>query len=183
MIKTSYIFESKRLGFRNWLASDFSELHKMNTDPDVMEFFPTLYTQKQTVDFIKRMQEMFVRKSFCYFAVEILETAEFIGFIGMAEQNYQAEFTPCVDIGWRLSTKYWQKGYATEGAKRCLEFAFEELSLTSIYSIATENNANSLKVMEKIGMEKVMNFEHSLLSDYPTLKTCVLYRKQLLSKF
>jgi RimJ/RimL family protein N-acetyltransferase len=92
------------------------------------------------------------------------------------EQNYPADFTPCVDIGWRLAKAQWGNGFASEGAKACLDYAKKTLKIEEIYSIAPKINLRSEKVMQKIGMQKVKEFKHPLLSDYPHLEDCVLYK-------
>lgn len=170
-----YLFKSERLGFRKWISSDLSEMAKINADPEIMKFFPKTQTTEETQSFIERMQKQFTEFGYCYFAVELLADSEFIGFIGIAYQTYQADYTPCTDIGWRLSKKHWGKGYATEGAKRCLEYAFQNLGLIKIFSIAPKTNENSEAVMTKIGMSKVKEFDHPLLLDNNRLKVCVLY--------
>lgn len=174
-MNNKYIFTSQRLGFRNWQFSDTEKLFKLNSDKDVMEFFPFLPSLEQTKALIEKMTTQFEKYGFCYFAVDILETNEFIGFIGIAEQTFEADFTPCVDIGWRLDKKYWGEGYATEGAKRCLQFAFEEKNLDSIKSIAPKINAKSISVMKKIGMRYIKDFNHPASSSDKRLETCVLY--------
>jgi RimJ/RimL family protein N-acetyltransferase len=170
-----YIFTSERLGFRNWKTTDVNLLFEINTDENVMQFFPSIQTKEQTENFIDRMQNQYKEKGFCYFAVEIIETKEFIGFIGLSEQKFNSDFTPAIDIGWRLNSKFWHKGYATEGAKRCLEFGFYQLKLKEIIAIAPAINLPSIKVMQKIGLQKVKNFKHPLLKEFPELETCVLY--------
>lgn len=170
-----YIFTTARLGFRNWEALDIPKLAAINADPKVMEHFPSTFDLQRTEDFIKRMQKQFSEKGFCYFAVDRLTDHEFIGFIGISEQTFEAEFTPCVDIGWRLSQTYWGKGYATEGAKACLDFAFNTIGLQTIKSICPVSNDKSEHVMEKIGMKQTAYFKHPLLKDYPHLEECVLY--------
>ena len=115
-----YIFKSERLGFRNWNLTDIDPLHEINSDEKVMEFIPTIPTKKQTTEFVERMKKQFENKGFCYFAVDKLADREFIGFIGLSEQTYEADFTPCIDIGWRIKSSEWNKGYATEGAKNVL---------------------------------------------------------------
>jgi len=171
----SYIFKSERLGFRNWVASDKSKMIEINSDPKVMEFFPSIPTSQQTEDFIKRMQKQFLEKGFCYFAVDKLSDNKLIGFIGVSEQTFESEFTPCVDIGWRLSQKEWGKGFATEGAKKCLDFVFNDIGLQKIKSICPVINDKSERVMTKLGMTKKMTFNHPLLTDYKPLEKCVLY--------
>lgn len=171
-----YLFASDRLGFRNWRADDLAAMTQINTDPEVMEFLPFLQDEPKTLEFIGRMQTQFSKSGFCYFAVERLDTNELIGFIGMMEQTYPADFTPCVDIGWRLAKTQWGNGFASEGARACLTYAAEILKIKEIYSIAPKINLNSEKVMQRIGMQKVTEFKHSLLGDYPHLENCVLYK-------
>ncbi len=170
-----YIFQSNRLGFRNWQAADIPQLHQINTTPKVMEFFPGLATLEQTEELIQRMQKIFDEKGYCYFAVDELETGNFIGFIGLGEALFESSFTPCTDIGWRLSERYWGNGYATEGAQRCLVYAFEVLGLKSIKAIAPAVNVKSIQVMEKIGMHHELNFKHPKLLNEPRLVDCVCY--------
>ncbi len=55
-----------------------------------------------------------------------------LGFIGLNIPGFEAEFTPCVEIGWRLTSKYWGQGLATEGAKAMIKLEFEKFSLTEI---------------------------------------------------
>ena len=171
----SYLFTSERLGFRNWLDADLSEMTEINKHSEVMKYFPSTQDKAQTIDFVMRMQKMFIDKGYCYFAVEELAFKQFIGFIGLAHQTYEAEFTPCTDIGWRLHPKYWNKGYATEGAKACLDYGFNKLNLKQIVSIAPVINKPSISVMQKIGMSKVNTFKHPSLSDFSELQECVLY--------
>jgi RimJ/RimL family protein N-acetyltransferase len=171
----NYIFKSNRLGFRTWTEKDKSKMGMINSDPKVMEHFPTIPTQKQTDEFIDRMKTQFSKNGFCYFAVDKLENGEFIGFIGIAEQTFESDFTPCIDIGWRLARAEWGKGFATEGAKRCLEFAFNKIGLMNIKSFCPEINIKSEKVMKKIGMKKTNSFKHPLLSEFKELEKCVLY--------
>lgn len=171
----NYLFKSNRLGFRNWLASDIEKLAAINRDKEVMAFFPSIRTLQETKNFINRMQQQFSEKGYCYFAIDILEDDTLIGFIGLSEQNYDADFTPCIDIGWRLAKTAWNKGYASEGAKRCLEYGLKQLQIDKIYSIAPVINTKSEQVMRKIGMRKVKSFDHPQLLDNARLRRCVLY--------
>lgn len=176
--KKKYIFTSDRLGFRNWDLTDIDKMHEINSDEKVMEFFPSIPTKEQTTLYVERMMKQFEDKGFCYFAVDKLENNEFIGFIGLSEQTYIADFTPCVDIGWRIKYSAWNKGFASEGAKKCLDFALNVLKLETIYSIAPKINLKSEHIMKKIGLKKQYEFEHSLLTNCDKLKTCVLYKSE-----
>ena len=171
----NYLFTSQRLGFRNWQETDVEPMAAINADPDVMEFFPGTKTLQETKKFIERMQQQMGARGYCYFAVDKLEDGAFIGFIGLSYQTYEADFNPCVDIGWRLRKNEWNKGFATEGAKRSLDYGLNELGLNKINCIAPKINLRSENVMKKIGMTKVKEFIHPMLLHDDRLRECVLY--------
>jgi RimJ/RimL family protein N-acetyltransferase len=175
-VSKKYIFKSERLGFREWSMNDLLEFSALNGDEDVMEHFPNVLSQKETEDFIIRLQKHLNDYGLCYYATEVLQTEEFIGFIGLAYQAYAVEFLPATDIGWRLKKSAWGKGYATEGAKRCLEYGFNELNLEKIVATCTLNNAKSERVMKKIGMTRQGEFLHPKLKEYPEYEWCIWYQ-------
>jgi RimJ/RimL family protein N-acetyltransferase len=170
-----YLFTSDRLGFRKWTLDDLNAFAALNADTEVMEHFPKTLTKEETKAFILRLQQHYEDFGHNYYATEIRKTVEFIGFIGLAYQDFESDFTPNVDISWRLKKSAWGKGYATEGAKRCLEIAFNDLQLEKVIATCTLNNKNSEKVMQKIGMQKVRTFKHPKLKEYPKMQTCLLY--------
>lgn len=174
-----YLIKTERLGLRNWATNDLEPFFQMSQDKEVMEFFPKLLTHMECKSFIDRMQIHFQKFGFCYFAIDSLETGEFLGFTGMLNQNYKSNFTPCIDIGWRLKRSAWGYGYATEAAKSCLNFASEELRISEIYSIASVPNVSSIAIMKKIGMKYHSNFQHPALLDNDNLKNCEVYHKQI----
>ena len=171
----SYFFTSQRLGFRSWSETDIQLMAEINADPEVMAFFPAIQSLPQTTDFIKRMQAQQASKGYCYFAVDRLDNKEFIGFIGLTDQSYEADFTPCVDIGWRLKRSAWNNGFAREGAASCLAYAFTVLALERVYSVAPKVNVRSEHIMQRIGMHKVKEFIHPMLRDDERLGQCILY--------
>lgn len=175
---TKYLFRSERLGFRNWNLTDIDKMYAINADEKVMAFFPSRLTKEQTTAFVLRMQKQFEEKGFCYFAVDKLADHHFIGFIGLSAQTFTADFTPCVDIGWRIKRSEWNKGFATEGAKRCIDYALNSLKLESVYAFAPKINIKSEHIMKKIGLKKQYEFEHSLLANDDQLKFCVLYKTE-----
>lgn len=172
----SYIIQTERIGLRNWKESDWNEFAAMNADPEVMRFFETALQKEESLFMLKRLRDHFHTHGYTYFLAENLQTQEFLGFIGLAYQTYETPYSPFVDIGWRLKRAAWGKGYATEGAKACLDFAFDTLNIVEVYSVTPAPNRASEKVMEKIGMKKVEEFEHPKISEGHFLKTCVLYR-------
>ena len=175
MNKQEYLFKSERLGFRNWDPTDLDDFTLLNRDPEVMRHFPSPLTREDTKTLMDRLQRQFAEKGYTYFATELLQTGEFMGFIGLVWQEYKAPFTPATDIGWRLRKQFWGKGYATEGAKRCLEFAFNTLGLQKVVSVCPVSNHRSETVMKKIGMRKEGEFEHPGLPGNSRLNPCVWY--------
>lgn len=175
MLSEKYMFQSDRLGFRSWLTTDVTLMSELNSDPLVVEYFPKVLTPAETAAFVERMQGQFNEKGFCYFALDRLDTGEFIGFVGLSEQTFESDFTPCIDIGWRLSSKHWNNGFATEGALRCLHYAFDVLELEKVYSICPVVNIKSERIMQKIGMQKIGEFKHPKLAGNEKLEQCVLY--------
>ncbi len=97
-----YLFTSKRLGFRRWKIQDLDEFTALNSDEEVMKYFPESLSKEEVADFITKLNDHYSENGYTYYATEISETKEFIGMIGLAFQKYITEFTPAIDIGWRL---------------------------------------------------------------------------------
>lgn len=172
---------SDRLILRPWQEEDLAPFARMNADPIVMEYFPCCLSQQESDELAKRIQNHFKKYGFGFWAVEIPKVTKFAGFIGLSIPAFEAHFTPCVEIGWRLKKEYWGQGYATEGAKVSLEFGFKQLHLKEIVSLTAIQNLRSRRVMEKIGMihQPQDDFQHPLLPKSHPLSDHVLYRIKL----
>jgi ribosomal-protein-alanine N-acetyltransferase len=111
-------------------------------------------------------------------AVEIPGVSPFAGFVGLAHANFEAHFTPCVEIGWRLAVPYWHNGYATEAARASLAHGFDVLKLFEIVALTATQNVSSRRVMERIGMTRdpADDFDHPSIDKGHPLSRCVLYR-------
>ena len=109
----------------------------------------------------KKIQSLISDRGWGFWAVEIPNQNKFIGFVGLHTPKESMPFSPCIEIGWRLSKQHWNKGYATEAAKAALEFGFNKLNLSEIVSFTTLANVRSMTVMRKIGMRNSgHNFMH-----------------------
>lgn len=143
-----------------------------------MKFFPALLTEEETEAFYNRIQDEFIRNGWGLYAVELKSTGHFIGYVGLHEIGFDAEFTPGVEIGWRLAADYHNKGYATEAAKEVLRLA-KIKGIERLFSFTADINKPSERVMQKIGMEKVGEFDHPKLSAESPLCRHILYRIDL----
>jgi RimJ/RimL family protein N-acetyltransferase len=173
-----YFIETNRLGLRNWKDEDIPKFVEMNRDARVMEYFPKLLTEEETIGMVNRIKMHIQENGFGLWAVELIQTGEFIGYVGLSIPRFQADFTPCVEIGWRLAYPYWGKGYAQEAARACLDYGFNHLGLKEIVSFTSVLNTRSINVMKKIGMTFVKEFEHPNIEPGSRLRKHVLYVKR-----
>lgn len=170
--------ETPRLLLRPWRESDRTPFAHLNADPRVMEYFPSPLTRDESNLIVDRIQDHFTRYGFGLWAAELLSTSEFIGFIGLNVPTFDAHFTPCVEIGWRLAAEHWGRGLATEGARAVLHHAFNHLRIFEVVAFTTAGNLRSRRVMQKLGMthNPLDDFHHPRLPiDHP-LAAHVLYR-------
>lgn len=174
------MIETDRLFLRDWRDEDIAALAAINADPKVMAFFPSTETYEETADAISRSRVKKEKFGFCFAPAELQQTGELIGFVGLNQVNFEAHFTPAVEIGWRLASRFWGQGLATEAARAWLDEGFTSFDLDRIVSFAVLANAPSIAVMKRIGMSHVDNgdFDHPALpADSPILRH-TLYEKR-----
>jgi len=169
---------TERLLLRPWREEDRPLFAQMNADPRVMRYFPRLYTSEESNEMVDRIALNFEKNGFGLWAVEVTCGAPFIGFVGLAVPAFEAHFTPCVEIGWRLACDHWNQGFATEAARAALEFGFTQLGLSEIVSMTAPVNRPSRNVMEKLGMQHnpADDFDNPRVEEGSPLRRHVLYR-------
>jgi RimJ/RimL family protein N-acetyltransferase len=172
------MLETERLILRRWKPSDLEPFAEINADPRVMQYFPSCLSRQESDEFVERIEDHFLNHGFGLFAAELKSDSKLMGFMGLHVASFQAHFTPCVEIGWRIGASYWNKGFATEGALAVIGFAFDRLRLDGIVSFTVPENVASRKVMEKIGMthDPADDFDHPRLPEGHRLRRHVLYR-------
>jgi RimJ/RimL family protein N-acetyltransferase len=169
---------TERLLLRRWQESDVEPFATMCACPHVMEFFPKLLTLEETKAMIGRIDGRFEAQGFGLWAVEIIASCQFIGFVGLQSVPFEAHFTPAVEVGWRVAYAHWGKGYAVEAAKEALRVGFEQFDLPEIVSITSTANNRSMRVMEKLAMttKPEDNFLSPVIAQGHPLQPHVLYR-------
>lgn len=184
------VLRTERLLLRTWEPGDAAAFHALNQDPRVTEFLPGPPSMEQVHAFFAAQQALFERSGACYFAATVVATGELAGFVGLKRHEAQPQarpegglmpalpFAPCTDIGWRLGAAHWGKGYALEGARACVAFAFGSLDLPEIVSFTVPANLRSRALMEKLGMREDAGggFAHPALPPGHPLSRHVLYR-------
>jgi RimJ/RimL family protein N-acetyltransferase len=169
---------TERLILRRWQERDREPFARMNRDPQVMEHFPAPLTKLESDALVERIEAHFVNHGFGLYALELRSHGTFIGFAGISVPAFQAHFTPCVEIGWRIAAEHWGRGLATEAARAIVRHAFHALGLAELVSFTVPANARSRRVMEKLGMthDPADDFDHPNLPDGHALRHHVLYR-------
>ncbi|ANN70128.1 GNAT family N-acetyltransferase [Bordetella bronchialis] len=176
--RTPCVLETQRLRLRLWNDEDLGPYVLLNADSRVTEFLPGPVTPEMARRFFKTQNEQYARDGCCYFAAELESTGELAGFIGLKYQDFAAPFAPCFEIGWRLGSRFWGQGLATEGALSVISYGFNELGLREIVSFTVPANRRSRRVMERIGMthDSSADFAHPGLPGDHALSLHVLYR-------
>ena len=172
------IIETERLILRTWKKEDADPYFQINQDPKVMEFLCGPLAMEQVNDFIPAVNSHQDKHGYTLWAACLKETDELMGFIGLNYTTFESDFTTAVEVGWRLGSQYWGKGYATESAKASLKYGFEKCGLKEIVSFTVPANVRSLRVMEKIGLKRDLNgdFAHPKLAADHKLSHHFLYR-------
>ena len=171
------MLETDRLILRDLQESDLPALIALNQDPEVMQNFPKLYSQAESLRLYQGIQDEVKAYGYSLWAVEEKDSQKFIGLVGLHHSDLQiCDGKEAVEIGWHLRKEFWNHGYATEAAKACLDFAFQQASVSEVYSFTSLLNHPSQKVMQKLGMEFVKEFDNEKVPAESPLYRHVLYR-------
>jgi RimJ/RimL family protein N-acetyltransferase len=170
---------TERLILRNWEERDRDLFHRINSDDQVLEFFPFRRSRAEADAKLDQFRSWIAHDGYGFAAAEIAATGQCIGFVGLFDTEH-LPFLPdgTIEIGWRLAPEFWGKGYVTEAARAWLAFGFEALGRDEIVSFAVWNNRRSTAVMERIGMtaDPSRDFDHPGVPDsHPHLKRHVFY--------
>lgn len=151
---------TKRLLIRNWLESDFDDMFELNSDPIVNPV-----SGCSTVASIEKMMELL--KAACLssqsFAIVLKSENKVIGTIGFDDFNQleDGETKKQAYIGFRLNSKYWERGYATEACQRFIEYLFKEMDFGCVWTSHYDFNSKSKRVIEKTGF--IFQYDRSVI--------------------
>ncbi len=163
------LLETPRLLLREYVPEDAPDLLRLNSDANLMRLAmkKPIESLAEALAQITVFQQQYAEKGYGRWAVLLKNTGEHVGYCGLKYRNAAADprrdFT---DIGYRFERKHWKSGFATEAARACLEFGFEQLNLQRIVGCAPVENKASIRVLERIGLRFHSNF---LLEDTPSV--------------
>lgn len=170
------MIKTPRLILRPWGKSDLPPFAEQNADPVVMRFLAGVLTREESDAYVARAEKHLAETGFCKWAVEAPGIAPFIGAVGLTHVKFEASFTPAVEVAWRLHRRYWGHGYATEAAQAAIEDGFTRVGLKEIVSLTSLGNKASMRVMERLGMTRAIEFDHPSLPEGSPLRRHILYR-------
>ena len=171
-------WRTARLLLRPWRAQDLPAYAALNADPDVMAHFPDVLSKADSDAMAQRCQSLIEARGAGVWAVQRLDTGEFIGHVGLHTPAGNLPFAPCVEIAWRLAREHWQHGFATEAAHEALRIGFAELQLPEIVAFTAMTNLPSQAVMKRLGMQRDPqgDFNHPVLPHGHRLQRHGLWR-------
>jgi ribosomal-protein-alanine N-acetyltransferase len=163
---------TERLLLRRWTDRDRAAFHALNSDPAVMATIGPVMSRSESDAFMNRIEARFDEHGYGLWCVDL--DGEPIGFTGLAIPW----FRDGVEVGWRLRSAFWGRGYAPEAARACMEYGFEVMRLDEIISFTARTNTNSQRVMQKLGMTRdaAADFDHPGVPEGSPLRPHVLYR-------
>ena len=149
--KENVILETERLYLRELKRTDFEALCKILQDEETMYAYEGAFCDAEVQEWLDRQISRYQKWGFGLWAVVLKETDEVIGQCGLTMQPWKDR--EVLEIGYLFRRSYWQKGYATEAAKACREYAFEVLNADEVCSIIRDTNVASQKVAVRNGMK------------------------------
>jgi RimJ/RimL family protein N-acetyltransferase len=169
---------TERLLMREWRNDDLAPFAVLNADPRVTEHFASSLTPPESDDLVERIRTCWRERGYGLWALERTDTGEFIGYTGLWPAEFDAPFTPAVEVGWRLAPEHWGHGFATEAGHEAVRYGFETVGLPEIVSFTATGNARSRRVMERLGLQRDPDgdFAHPAMPPGHAARSHVLYR-------
>lgn len=146
------LLETERLCISKLTTDDLDSLSRIMEKPEVMYAWEHGFTRNETRKWINRQLTRYKKDRYGYFAVFLKESGELIGQVGLMKSIIgDNEVT---ELGFIFDNDFWGKGYATESAKACIGYGFDEIGLNRIYCSIRPENTASIRVAENLGMVK-----------------------------
>jgi ribosomal-protein-alanine N-acetyltransferase len=175
MVLSAPVLETQRLLLRPLVAGDAEVLHRIQSDPAHMRFYPHPFSNEESVAWILRAVEHYAKHGFGLLAVEDRTTGEFLGNVGPMMQC--VDDVDEIELGWSVTPDRARQGIATEAATACRDWVFEVVGADYVISLIRPDNEPSRGVARKLGMtvwKKTpfgsMNWLHDVWRANPTAR-------------
>ena len=152
-MKMEFTLTTERLRMRQLTQDDFADLCEMLYDSDVMCAWEHTFTETQVQEWIDRQFERYERTGVGVWAAIEKETNAMVGQFGLVWAEIEGEVV--LELVYMLKKNHWGKGFAVEGGKACLDYAFGEMGVDKVYAPIRPENQSSRKVAEKLGFEVI----------------------------
>ncbi|MBC8602286.1 GNAT family N-acetyltransferase [Parabacteroides acidifaciens] len=150
------ILETERLILRTLVQDDFDEVCKLLQDSEVMYAYEGPFSDQEVQEWLDKQFRRYRHDGFGLWGVVEKSSNELIGQCGITYQEFDGK--QIAEVGYLFRKEFWHKGFATEAAIACREYAFHALGFNEVYSIIRDTNIASQKVAQRNGMEKVATF-------------------------
>jgi RimJ/RimL family protein N-acetyltransferase len=145
--------ETERLHLEPWGVPAHTEaLVELNLDAEVTRFLGGPATREHSEMGARRIAQHWEEHGFGLWAPVVKDTGQVIGFTGICHPSWHPDFADQVEVGWRLSRDAWGHGYATEAARRALQYGWEG-GLEEILAFVDPGNERSIAVTQRLGLE------------------------------
>ncbi len=141
------VLETGRLVLREFARDDVEALFAILGDEEAMKYYPRKFTREDAVQWIDRNMQRYRDDGYGLWALVLKSTGEVVGDCGITRQVAEGE--PLMEIGYHLRRDQWGKGYATEAARACMDYAFRTLAAGKIVSLIRAENLPSRRVAER----------------------------------
>ena len=170
-----FSLETSRLIMRQWQSPDYVEFARMNADPDVMRYFPSLLSRQESDALTDKLAKHIEENGWGFWVTETKADRKFIGLVGLNPVD-DLPVPSCIEVGWRLDKPFWGNGFATEAATAALHFSFSMLTQDRVAAFTAIANSNSRNVMSRLGMvDTHRNFMHPRVPEHSGLQEHVHY--------
>ena len=175
---TETILTTSRLIIRNWREEDRDLFHEINSDPDVMEFFPRRRNRQESDELFDYLRKLIADTGLGFYALEHTETADTLGFCGIMRTSHEPAIPDgTVEIGWRLAKRHWGAGYVSEAATALLQHGFDLVACSFMRSAEVSVHCRMFLYLHsaiRFSFHRVLyavsNFRKS-----DTVNSCLLY--------
>lgn len=164
----NYIIETEQLTLRELTMDDFDAWYQILSDKETMQYYPNEFDKDGTRTWINWTLDNYSKYGFGLWAVILKKSNEFIGDCGITMQNIYHDGNLFPEIGYHINKRFWSNGYASQAAKACLGYVFQNTNHDEVFSYQKATNIPSRRVAEKMGMSLRKEY-----SDHLNIKTSV----------